>query len=324
MRKSAFPMLLLMLAAVVLPIGAQQTGGSDFPFRLEPGYGYLLSWRMLPDAVEFEMSAPTSGWVAVGFEPGTVMDQADMVFGWVTSTGDVRVVDAFSTGVFGPHPPDEELGGTSDVRSVGGSEEGGRTVIRFTRPLVTGDRFDKEIPQQGTLNLIWAYGEDDDFVSFHIAAGYGALEVDRGGAETTAGPSPVSALLLILHAGLMSLGFLCMITGLVIARYFRTKKWWLRMHRPIGIAGALMSGAGLIAGFLMVSLTSGQHIRILHSAFGLLAIALITGTPFLGLAIFRKGGDKARYRIMHRWYGRSTLLLMFVTILLGLQRAGFL
>lgn len=84
----------------------------------------------------------TTGWVAIWFEPSVAMKDADMIFGWVQD-GQIVVMDTYSTGTYGPHPSDEEPGGTNDILAFAGKEENGYTVIEFKRNLDTGDQYDK-------------------------------------------------------------------------------------------------------------------------------------------------------------------------------------
>ena len=82
----------------------------------------------------------------------------------------------FSTGDFGPHPPDTELGGTYDILDFGGGEEGGYTSIEFKRALNTGDKYDNAL-SRGVNKIIWSYGSEDDLKSKHINRGYGELTI---------------------------------------------------------------------------------------------------------------------------------------------------
>ena len=135
---------------------------------------FTLHWKVDADEIKMGMSAGTSGWISVGFEPTNVMLDADMVFGWV-SGGIPSVLDAYSTGVFGPHPPDTTLGGTDDILTYGGTGSSEGTVIEFSRKLATGDPYDKEIMLDSELSIIWAMGADDDFTSMHIHSGSGSI-----------------------------------------------------------------------------------------------------------------------------------------------------
>ena len=135
-----------------------------------------ISWSNDSEFVYIAMKAETEGYVSVAVQPGEKMNEADIITGWVTD-GQPGIVDMFSTGDFGPHPPDTELGGTDDVLEFGGSEEGGFTVIEFKRALNTADEYDKELIQ-GSNQIIWAYAISDDPGAKHKFRGYGEITID--------------------------------------------------------------------------------------------------------------------------------------------------
>ena len=136
---------------------------------------YELRWASDDKTIYIAMKAKTSGWVALGIQPGSRMKDADMVLGFVKD-GKALVFDLFSTGDFGPHPQDTEQGGTTTILEFGGKEEGGYTVIEFKRALDTGDKYDKPLVK-GVNKIIWAYGSDDSLTLKHANRGYGEIEL---------------------------------------------------------------------------------------------------------------------------------------------------
>ncbi len=139
-------------------------------------YGdYTIHWRSDEQYIYVGMTAKTDGWVAMALQPGSRMKDADMVFGFV-SNGETAVFDLFSTGDFGPHPPDTELGGTNDILEFAGSEQTGFTTIEFKRKLISGDRYDNPL-SKGTNKIIWSYGPVDDLSHKHTDRGYGVINL---------------------------------------------------------------------------------------------------------------------------------------------------
>lgn len=134
---------------------------------------FELRWRADEKYIYIGIKAKTSGWVAVGFEPSSRMKDADMVFAFVQD-GKTIISDQFSTGSYGPHSPDTDLGGIDDILEFSGKEEGDYTLIEFKRALITGDKYDNELPK-GAIEIIWAYGSTDDLTAKHIARGYGEI-----------------------------------------------------------------------------------------------------------------------------------------------------
>lgn len=116
--------------------------------------------------------------MAIGFEPSQAMKDADMIIGWVKD-GKATVVDAYSKGLYGPHPPDEDLGGSNDILEYAGREENGYTVIEFKRKLDTGDKYDKALTPRQKVKFIFAMSNRDDFTAMHnVAKGSGELQLD--------------------------------------------------------------------------------------------------------------------------------------------------
>ena len=140
-------------------------------------YGdFEIHWRSDEQNIYIGMKAKTNGWVAVAFQPGSRMKNADMVLGLVKS-GETTVLDLFSTGDFGPHPPDDELGGAHNILEFGGSEDSEFTIVEFKRALNTGDDYDLAV-SSGENKIIWSYGSSDDMAQKHTKRGYGVITLN--------------------------------------------------------------------------------------------------------------------------------------------------
>jgi len=142
---------------------------------------YRLLWSVVGDKLFMAIDAKASGWVAVGFEPSVAMANADMVFGIVDASGAAKCVDAWATGMFGPHPPDVDQGGRDNILSFAGKRSGDRVVFEFSRLLNTGDKFDKVLPATGTVKLIFSYSSSLQFNVKHSKAG--SAVIDMGGSK---------------------------------------------------------------------------------------------------------------------------------------------
>lgn len=137
--------------------------------------GYELSYLSDGQYIYIGMKAKTAGWVAVAIQPGSRMKSADIVLGFVKD-GKTTAYDQFSTGDFGPHLQDTELGGTMDILEFAGKEEGEYTTIEFKRKLTTGDTFDNPLAK-GKNQILWSYGSDDAVTSRHSNRGYGEINL---------------------------------------------------------------------------------------------------------------------------------------------------
>jgi hypothetical protein len=128
--------------------------------------------------------------------------------------------------------------------------------------------------------------------------------------------------IVFIHASLMAAGAIIMAAAAVIAMSQRKKRWWLKVHRPFGVAGAFSMMAGLFAIALMPDVQGSSLIPQMHSVVGVSASALVCAAPILGLLMFRL--KKKWMRPAHRWAGRFAIMTAFFNIALGLFMAGLI
>lgn len=131
---------------------------------------------------------------------------------------------------------------------------------------------------------------------------------------------------LIFHIGSLATAFIAMSTAIVIARFFKTKKWWLKVHKALNLAAVIFALTGFVFAFLMVQSNGGPHIRVPHAILGLTTLLLLLLMPILGQAMFRVR-DKKKIpflKKLHRYAGRLTALMFTATILAGLLLIGIL
>lgn len=138
---------------------------------------FSVHWTNDDTYLYMAIKGQTSGWVSIGFEPTDAMRDADMVFGWISNNAPT-VLDVYSTGAYGPHPPDQELGGRNDLIETGGSESAGTTYIEFKRKLNTGDKYDKVFTKGQNIYFIWGIGSSDSLNSPHSSRGSGNIVLD--------------------------------------------------------------------------------------------------------------------------------------------------
>ena len=125
-----------------------------------------------------------------------------------------------------------------------------------------------------------------------------------------------------LHAFFMSVGVVCMISGMYIARFRKKEKWWLKYHRILGLSATISTIIGLLIGFYMIEESHGEHFHIGHTYIGALTILLVIITPIVGLQIFRNKDHIKNLKLAHRWLGRITIIMMLLTIISGMSAAG--
>jgi hypothetical protein len=304
-------------------------GSGEYPHQLSLGGGeVLVYWGFGTDNAHFGVQARTSGWVALGIGAEQSMGGADIVIGWADGGGG-EVRDAFATGPFGPHPEDTELGGSRDLLSAAAREDQGLTTLEFSRRLAAADRYDKPIDPSAGVPIIWAIGGADDPAAPHESRGSAVLEGGPGaGTAAAAAPGEAGAslygLLVPVHAAAMSASFLLLLAGMFFPRFFKHRKWWLKVHRRIGAAGGTLGLLGVGLAVYTVARTTGVHLRLPHSWIGLITLVLIVATPTYGQLMLKIRTKSKQYRSVHRWIGRLTLVSMAATIVLGLFAYGVL
>lgn len=145
---------------------AAKSTQNEAEVRTETVDDFELQWSIEDGNLTFAVSAPTEGWVAVGFEPERMMMGANIIIGYVAD-GEAVVSDQTGTATTA-HGPDTANGGSDDLLDFGGTESDGRTEIRFTIPLDSGDDTDKPLSPGTEHTIILAYGDRDDLESYHV------------------------------------------------------------------------------------------------------------------------------------------------------------
>lgn len=130
--------------------------------------GITFQWMTDDEYLYGMVSAPTTGWVSVGFDPTNQMADANIIIGYVDG-GMVSIRDDFGTSATA-HASDSSLGGTDDIMEPGGMEENGETMISFKIPLNSGDMYDSVLVPGNNYMIILAYGSGDNFTGFHTLA----------------------------------------------------------------------------------------------------------------------------------------------------------
>ncbi len=126
--------------------------------------GITLQWRTDENYLHIILSAPTTGWVAVGFDPQVQMQGADILIGYYN--GEAIMSDEYGNSTTG-HTADTNLGGTNDIMNISGMEEDGNTQLKFMIPLDSGDDYDNPLVPGNQHTVILAYGPSDNFTSYH-------------------------------------------------------------------------------------------------------------------------------------------------------------
>jgi hypothetical protein len=167
-----FVILAAALACAALTCGCN--GDEDETPTVTPGNGgsitidrITFTWQPEGKNLNATVKAPTTGWVAVGFDPAIMMKDANLIIGYVKN-GQVFIRDDYGSTLIN-HKGDVYGGGQDNVTNKRGKEEDGVTEISFTIPLDSGDERDRKLVVGQTHKVLFAYGPDgaDDFKTQH-------------------------------------------------------------------------------------------------------------------------------------------------------------
>lgn len=120
-----------------------------------------LAYEVQQDSLWLQLKAPTTGWLAVGFNGKNDIVGSDLLM-FSVRKGLVFYEDQY---VQAPrqHPADWELGVGSSIRMIEGTEAKGWTSVTFKIPLKAGDQYDFDHQEGKAFWLIMAYAFHDDF-----------------------------------------------------------------------------------------------------------------------------------------------------------------
>jgi hypothetical membrane protein len=126
-------------------------------------------------------------------------------------------------------------------------------------------------------------------------------------------------MLLLIHIALMAGSFLLIASGVLIAMFQRKNPAWLKRHKALNASGAVLALAGCFCAVLGIFLAQADHFRVVHAWVGLIVIACVLVTPLVGQLMFAAVAQIAQLRPWHIRFGRATLALMVLNIVLGIN-----
>eukprot|EP01112_Ceratiomyxa_fruticulosa_P012085 TRINITY_DN3329_c0_g1_i1.p1 TRINITY_DN3329_c0_g1~~TRINITY_DN3329_c0_g1_i1.p1 ORF type:complete len:400 (+),score=44.87 TRINITY_DN3329_c0_g1_i1:262-1461(+) len=277
--------------------------------------------------LNFSVSAPTNGWVGIGFGESQKMFPSDIIMAWVDdNTGQAFALDKWAT-KHAPPQDDTLQGGQSNILTVSGTQANGVTKINITRLLDTGDSKDLAITSED-MNVLYAFNANtDEVTSRHTTNGATVLQMFSGASKGS------KANLKLFHGitMLLSWGFL-VVQGTFIARFLKgIGDLWVRLHitfQGLTLLGSLMA---FIVIEKYLGSGPGSHFNGLHGGlhqiFGLIIVIFViiqSGAGWLALVMYDPNRTKTPVfpDKIHIWLGRFIILLGFVTIFLGFEQIG--
>jgi len=129
--------------------------------RLQKIGEMTFRWKHEGRRLKGEISAPTLGWLAVGFNDRATLKGTRFVIAAVDEAGKLRIDERIA--IVPDHTTVAELGGLTGLGDLSGRREGTRTVIGFSLPHTTGDRFPVDLRPHATTHLMLAWSQSADF-----------------------------------------------------------------------------------------------------------------------------------------------------------------
>ncbi len=125
-----------------------------------------FAWSIEGDSLHVKLTAKTTGWVGIGFNPTEGMKDANFILGYVKD-GKVKLRDDYGSSLR-KHSRDTKDGGQENYTNASGKEENGVTEIAFTIPLNSGDSKDSILKPDDETMVLLAYGAGrDSFIAKH-------------------------------------------------------------------------------------------------------------------------------------------------------------
>ncbi|KAJ3318991.1 hypothetical protein HDU76_000668 [Blyttiomyces sp. JEL0837] len=280
-----------------------------------------LSWSIRSDEqmIDFVFESNATGWFGFGF--GVNMLGADIYFCQDMGNGTFTVVDSYSQ-ITQPPQPDTAYGGVNDlvdVHDITSTQSSSVRVVKFSRPLITGDPYDHPIENK-VMDLIFAFSDNNNLI-WHGPdnRAHGALNMFQttGTVVLVNSAFQASASLKTLHGVTMYTAFaLIYPLGIFVARYYQNLGRWLSIHQ------ALMSM--VTSNVLVTAITAiiGNYgdASFLHYKIGLVVVGLVVFTSTLGYVTARVvtpwiNHNGKSMRVIHRTLGLSTYVLGALALL---------
>ena len=120
-----------------------------------------VNWNHEGERVYFEMMAPTNGWITIGFNDSSGIENTYLLMGHVVN-GVAEVVEHFTISA-GNYKPITELGSEARVAHVSGEDRGIHTKINFSIPKKSFSIHQKGLVEGKMYYMLMAFSREDDF-----------------------------------------------------------------------------------------------------------------------------------------------------------------
>ncbi|MFY0607315.1 MAG: hypothetical protein JXR10_11395 [Cyclobacteriaceae bacterium] len=120
-----------------------------------------VSWTFESDFISFEISAPTTGWVAIGFNETNDLTVTYLVMGSITAD-QVKIQEHY---VFGPgnYRSYKTLNEPESVTGISGNHSGENTTLRFSLPTTSFYQYTKQLKPGKEYTMLMAFSQEKAF-----------------------------------------------------------------------------------------------------------------------------------------------------------------
>ncbi|CAL5868478.1 uncharacterized protein PFLUO_LOCUS2704 [Penicillium psychrofluorescens] len=202
-------------------------------------------------------------------------------------------------------------------------------AVREGSPLDTTDqsasivKHDTEGHQ--TIDLTQATVSSANMANSNPFSGFNGTFVAAAGASSGGGSASSGTMILVTHGFLMAFAFVVLFPSFsLFIRIIPYSKTVPRIHAPLQLFTLCVALAGLGIGVYLA--VTGDFITSYHPIIGLITVGgILLIQPLMGIIQhlhFRKTGQKAWFAYVHRWFGRSMILLGIINGGLGFMLAG--
>jgi hypothetical protein len=157
-------MTLFILKALISD--AQTHTPSGNPFNATTMNGMTFRWRFDDEFLHCEATAPTRGWVAIGFNTTDQLSGTNLIMGAVEHEF-VTIDDRYIIKP-GDHKSISALGGSEALTQRAGKEENGHTTLSFSIPVSVNDKFHHDLHVGKEYYVLMAFSQEDNFLHHSI------------------------------------------------------------------------------------------------------------------------------------------------------------
>jgi len=123
--------------------------------------GMEFEWMIEGGNLRCKIRAPTTGWVAIGFNTHPSLTGTNLIMGAVEQEF-YRIDDRYIVAP-GNHKSMIQMGAEDQITLKSGREWQGKTMIEFVIPLQSNDKYHLQLMEGSEYHLLMAFSAEDDF-----------------------------------------------------------------------------------------------------------------------------------------------------------------